>query len=130
MPSALPRPGNRWCCKQGLLRAIGPLSSYDWQVDSDLAAAANRFIQTLNQFGASPMPAAEAASAADYYEAAMDAELAGRCVAIGFDPATSRYYHWAVAGESIAELHVREFWDPELWTTARHKAQGLIIPGW
>lgn len=103
---------------------------YDWQVDAELAAVANQFIEAFNQFGGRPLPYADAASGEAYHEAAKDATLAGRCVALAENPATGSFYHWAIAGESLENFHVEEFWDAQLWTTSRYKSQQIIKGGW
>jgi hypothetical protein len=76
------------------------------------------------------LPPAAAMSAEACYEAAASAYIADRCIAIGFDPASQRYYHWAIDGGSRTPCRVGEFWDPELWTTSRYQSQQIIKGGW
>lgn len=101
---------------------------YDWRVDDQLAAVANQFIHTLNQFVLIPLPSANAENAEKFYSAFEANDILGRCVMIGMDPGSSipRYYHWAIVGRSKLDMQVDEFWDQELWTTARHVAEGTV----
>lgn len=104
-----------------------PRIEYVWRVDADLSARASRFITTLNQFVNHPLPPATARYAEHFFTACGENDVYGRCVMIGMDQhaPTKPYYHWAITGASSLDMHVREFWARELWTTARYTAEGM-----
>lgn len=100
-------------------------SEYIWEVEEDLMHLTNRFIDTFNQSGGAALPHAHPDSAEAFYSAAADAQLLGRCVMLGAATPAGRYYHWAIAGQSADDMHVHEFWDDDLWTTARYTLEKL-----
>jgi hypothetical protein len=111
----------------GMMRE--PEYKYEWRVEPALAEAANRFIETFNQFVPNGLPRAEAANADRYFKACTDNDAIGRCVRIGQLPDESSYYHWAIAVKQTAsgkvELAVDEFWSEHVWTTQIYrKVQG------
>jgi len=50
-------------------------------------------------------------------------KIVGRYVRIGFDDRTEpvRHYHWAIETDAKYRPVVTEFWDTEIWTTARYR---------
>jgi hypothetical protein len=46
-------------------------------------------------------------------------------VRIGFDDSVEpvRHYHWAIDRDTHYRPQVTEFWDTEIWTTARYRAK-------
>lgn len=95
----------------------------EWQVDEVLAERGGRFVEAFNTLFNERLPAPTADKAAVYWHAYEDVDVVGRCVRLGFDDTREpiRYYHWAICPESNG-LTVREFWHPEVWTTARYRA--------
>lgn len=96
---------------------------YVWQVSSDLARQAARFVGTFNDLFDENLPAPVARHAAEFWSAAEDNEIIGRCVRLAFDDSTHpiRHYHWAIAPGPDGRGQVEEFWDTELWTTSRYR---------
>lgn len=102
-----------------------PKYVYVWDVDPDLTAAAERFIDTFNTLFDADLPAAEPDHARQYWSARQRNRIIGRCARLGRDDAAPpNHYHWAV-GRSGAV--VDEFWDTDVWTTQRYRSERL---GW
>lgn len=97
-----------------------------WKVDGELARQAKRFIDTFNTLFGEQLPAPDAAHAEHYWSAYGASDVVGRCVRLGFDDSTTpgRHYHWAIY-RSLRErgLALQEFWQPEVWTTARYRSR-------
>ena len=97
-----------------LLSALDRLyrATFDWKVTSELAAAANRFVQAFNALVPGALPAVVPENAALFYDEHKPwATTTGRCVRIGFDPGPpARHYHWAICEANRSELKVQEFW--------------------
>ena len=103
---------------------IPPPPRYVWQVSTELAEMASRFIAEFQRLFEERLPPADEASVETYWSAAESSEIIGRCVRIGYDPNPEGRgnYHWAIdtkAGEGVV---VKEFWSPEIWTTKRYLA--------
>jgi hypothetical protein len=96
---------------------------YVWGVDEVIQSRATHFVQEFNQlFNASlPLPTAE--NAKTFWDAADESKLVGRCVRIGLNDASQpiEHYHWAIDYDESDKLVVKDFWDSELWTTARYR---------
>ena len=110
----------------GVLLGFPPEREFIWEVDDLIAERANRFISTYNELFDGNFPAADAENASSYWNAYEDADPVGRCVRIGLNPYASpiEHYHWAVNVDND-KLIVDDFWDTELWTTARYRTQRL-----
>jgi len=95
-----------------------------WNVDPDLAEAAQRFIATFNALFNEHVPPADPTQAETYWEAHEDAKILGRCVCLGHDDTRSpvRHYHWAICRQADGELMVHEFWREKIWTTTMYRA--------
>ena len=94
---------------------------YVWAVDDELAAQARRFVMAFEDLFGDKIPAPEPAQAQRYWQAYEDNEIVGRCVRLGYDQGEPRrHYHWAIRPR-FGELTVHEFWDTEVWTTARYR---------
>lgn len=103
-----------------------PPPSFDWKVDPELAAQANRFVQAFNALVPEALPTVIPENASLFYDAEKPfADVAGRCVRLGTDPLSrpTRYYHWAICRARQSELRVQEFWSSEVWTTERYLAE-------
>lgn len=100
-----------------------PKIKYVWAVDKDLARQAERFVDTFNSLFFEDLPAPIPKHAKHYWDASKDNEVIGRCVRLGTDDSQRpiQYYHWAIARGKYGGGEVEEFWDQELWTTARYK---------
>lgn len=98
-----------------------PSPEYVWNVDDHLAIQAKRFIDAFNALFGDELPPPRPAQVERYWHAARDNPIFGRCVRLGQDETPAlRYYHWAICAGSDA-LTVHEFWQPEIWTTARYR---------
>jgi len=96
---------------------------YVWQVDPDLAAQARRFIDNFNALFDEDLPPPDANHANHYGQAFNDNEIVGRCAALGYDDVSpGRHYHWGIRHMAGGELGVQEFWQSEIWTTARYRS--------
>jgi hypothetical protein len=100
-----------------------PPPQYIWQVDEDLVLSARRFINTFNELFGETLPAPEPVQAEQYWRAYDNIQIAGRCVNLGFDDSSlpGRHYHWAICRTSNNAMTVKEFWENEVWTTARYR---------
>ena len=96
-----------------------PQPRYAWEVDPDLARHAGRFVSEFNALFDERLPEPIPDAAETYWIASDKNEVRGRCMAIGRDLASGQFYHWAVRMDR--ELTVEEFWNAELWTTARYR---------
>jgi hypothetical protein len=93
-----------------------------WQVDPELRAAAQRFVDTFNALFGQALPPAAAQYAHVFGSAGSESQIAGRCVRLGqTDEPQRRYYHWAVVKGVEGQLAVNDFWAPEIWTTERYR---------
>ena len=103
-----------------------------WKVEQDLVRQAGRFVEAFNALFGENLPAPAPKSAECYGDACEDNEIVGRCVRLGKDDAEMppRVYHWAICRNVQGEPRVQEFWDSEVWTTARYRAalQGGGLP--
>jgi len=109
-----------------MLLGVPSQPTFEWRVDPELAAMANRFVQAFNAFVPNALPAVVPENAGLFYDPDRPfADVAGRCVRIGVDPDSSpaRHYHWAIWQTSNGELNVQEFWSTEIWTTRRYLAE-------
>jgi hypothetical protein len=102
---------------------------YEWTVDADLSAAAQRFVDAFNGLFGPELPPPVPKHAAVYWGAFKRADVVGRCVRLGQTPPTpdgeQRFYHWAVVAGAEDQLAVHEFWAERVWTTAEYRsAQG------
>jgi hypothetical protein len=99
-----------------------PRYRYEWRVSDQLAAAANRFIDTANRFVPHPLPRAEPKNAEAFAGAFDGNALLGRCVRLGNDRSGTRYYHWAIRSIRGTD-DVEDFWSEDVWTTTRYRAE-------
>ncbi len=101
---------------------------YVWAVDDVIQSRAVHFVQEFNQLFHESLPLPTAENAEIFWKAADESRLVGRCVRIGFDEVSQpiQHYHWAIDYDENYNLIVKDFWDGELWTTARYRqANGL-----
>ncbi|MBL7647489.1 MAG: hypothetical protein JNK74_14985 [Candidatus Hydrogenedentes bacterium] len=100
---------------------------YQWEVEPSLAAAANRFIATVNALLSVSIPEAHKSNVEYYYHTSQNNMISGRCVRIGLDDRNRpvRHYHWAVNGDVGAYL-VQDFWSDSLWTTEMYRQEKRI----
>jgi hypothetical protein len=104
--------------------ALVPQYRYEWDVDAELTASANRFIKTADRFVQVPLPRAEPKNAEAFFDAFDNSDVVGRCVRIGADETGTQHYHWAIHSLRGTD-EVEEFWSPEIWTTTRYRAERL-----
>ncbi len=104
---------------------IQPKIVYVWQVDDELADRAGRFVKTFNALFDEDLPAPGPDNAARYWTAHDEDSIVGRCVRLGHDDSRVplQYYHWGICRRADGELTVHDFWDPEIWTTERYRAE-------
>jgi hypothetical protein len=96
---------------------------YVWAVDEVIQSRATHFVQEFNQLFNESLPLPIAENAKIFWDAADESKLVGRCVRIGFNDASQpiEHYHWAIDYDESDKLVVKDFWDSELWTTARYR---------
>lgn len=97
---------------------------YVWTVDTELAAAARRFVEAFNGLFGPELPPPEARYASIFYEKSEKNDVVGRCVRLGGTPDQQRHYHWAIVAGPMRMLAVHEFWDARVWTTAEYQRAG------
>ena len=105
---------------------LPPPPTFDWKVDPELAAQANRFVQAFNVLAPDALPAVIPEDAELFYDRDKPfADVVGRCVRLGLDPRSrpTRHYHWAICRARHGEFRVQEFWADEVWTTQRYLAE-------
>jgi hypothetical protein len=102
-----------------------PEYEYVWQVDDIIQDRALRFVDCFNALFAEHLPRPGVEHAKEYWEASDEWKIIGRCVRIGFDDSVIpvRHYHWAIDRDNRYKPIVTEFWDNELWTTARYREE-------
>jgi hypothetical protein len=96
---------------------------YVWAVDDVIQSRAVHFVQEFNQLFNESLPIPIAENAKIFWDAADESKLVGRCVRIGFNDASQpiEHYHWAIDYDDEYNLMVKDFWNSELWTTARYR---------
>jgi hypothetical protein len=96
-----------------------------WEVDEELCTAAARFVDTFNVLFDESLPAPSPDNAGAFWTACRNNDIRGRCVRIGIDDRNGpiRHYHWAIRPGPGGEYVVDEFWDSDVWTTARYRRQ-------
>ncbi len=105
---------------------IPPKIVYKWDVDVQLQAKVNRFIEIFNELSSSNIKEANSENVQYFYYAFEENEIIGRCIYIGYDDTKDpvEKYHWAVkyeAGNTIVD----DFWSEELWTSERYQDEKL-----
>jgi hypothetical protein len=100
-----------------------PEPVYVWAVDPELSRRAGRFVGTFKSLFGEDLPLPVAGNAAAYWASAEENEVMGRCVRIGKDDSRVpvRHYHWAIRSGMEGKEEAVDFWDDELWTTARYR---------
>jgi len=98
---------------------------YVWEVDSELAKRAGRFVKTFNALFDEHLPAPISKNADQYWLAHDEGSTLGRCVRIGYDDRKTpdEHYHWAVCRGEDGQLTAQEFWDSEVWATERYREE-------
>jgi hypothetical protein len=98
---------------------------YIWQVDAVIEERAERFIKTFNDLFGELLPKPVAGNAGNFWLASTKGSVLGRCVRIGVDNPMlpKRHYHWAIELDTNRKLVVKDFWDTDLWTTTRFRAE-------
>jgi hypothetical protein len=98
---------------------------YVWEVDEILRQRAEQLVETFNNLFGELLPRPVPKNAQRFWLASEDCNVIGRCVRIGFDNGVRsiRHYHWAIDQDAEYRPVVNEFWDTEIWTTARYRAE-------
>jgi len=96
---------------------------YVWQVDEIIQKRATQFVESFNALFDEHLPLPGPENARFFWMDSSEYELVGRCVRIGFDDRNLpiRHYHWALDWDVKYGPIVNEFWDTEIWTTARYR---------
>lgn len=94
-----------------------------WNVDADLARHAARFVDAFNALFGDELPPPDAEHAGSYWYRHHDDVIHGRCARLGTDATGRRHYHWAIRSDVDGTLGVEDFWDSEVWTTERYRAE-------
>lgn len=107
-----------------MMPRIPPTIEYIWQVDTEFASAAGRFVREFNALCNERLPSPLPDNAEHYWHAHTANDVVGRCVRLGYDDSTMpiRHYHWGIMRAADGSLTVQEFWDAEVWTTQRYSA--------
>jgi hypothetical protein len=97
---------------------------YDWQVDEIVHTRSMQFVETYNELFHESLPRPGPENAHVFWTACSEWKVLGRCVRIGLDDRVRpiRHYHWAIDRDATYNNIVRDFWDTEIWTTARYRA--------
>jgi hypothetical protein len=96
---------------------------YVWQVDDEISSRAKRFVAQFNDLFSESLPTPDAQNAEAFWIEYTSSEVLGRCVRIGFDDSVQpvRQYHWAIDRDRQYQILVKDFWDTDIWTTARYR---------
>ncbi|HUT29098.1 MAG TPA: hypothetical protein VMX13_04830 [Sedimentisphaerales bacterium] len=90
---------------------------FSWAVSEHVAEIAGRFVSSLADTTGIILPSAQRAFSQVYGQAAMDADLVGRCILVGERSGTPHpFYHWYI-DSSVEKPVVRDFWSTGIWTT-------------
>ena len=102
-----------------------PQREFIWEVDDLIMQRAQRFINTFNDLFGEELPDATSDNAEKYWYACDESKTIGRCVRIGVDDRELpvKHYHWAIDVGNNHALVVKDFWDADVWTTARYREQ-------
>ena len=86
---------------------------------------ATQFVDTFNLLFGERLPRPAPENAEEFWMASSEWKVVGRCVRVGFDDSVRpvRHYHWAIDRGAQYRPVVTEFWDTEIWTTERYRAQ-------
>jgi hypothetical protein len=105
--------------------AFIPDPEYIWQVDDIVESRARRFVETFNGLFDECLPEPSRDNAEAYWRAFKEWKIVGRCVRIGFDDSVQpiKHYHWAIDRDAKHKLIVKDFWDMDIWTTQRYRAE-------
>lgn len=105
--------------------AIVDEPEYIWRVDDAIQARAKQFVSEFNSLFDKSLPDPVATNARAYWGAFREVETLGRCVRIGSDDSTRpiKHYHWAIKRDSDGHLAVTDFWDTDVWTSARYSKE-------
>jgi len=98
---------------------------YIWEVDEIIQQRAAQFVETFNNLFSERLPQPAPENAKAYWMASSEWKVIGRCVCVGFDDSVRpiRHYHWAIDRDAKYRPVVKDFWDTEIWTTARYHAE-------
>jgi hypothetical protein len=98
---------------------------YVWEVDEIIQQRAAQFVETFNNLFGERLPRPAPENAKEFWMASSEWKVIGRCVRVGFDDSVRpiRHYHWAIDRDVKYQPIVNEFWDTEIWTTARYRAE-------
>jgi hypothetical protein len=96
---------------------------YVWQVDEIIQKRAAQFVESFNALFDEHLPLPGPENAKKFWMDSSEYNVIDRCVRIGFDDRNLpiRHYHWALDRDAKYGLIVNEFWDTEIWTTARYR---------
>jgi hypothetical protein len=105
--------------------AIRSAPEYVWEVDELIQQRAAQFVETFNALFGEDLPRPAPENAEVFWGASDEWDVIGRCVRLGFDDRDLpvRHYHWAIDRGAKNRSVVNEFWDTEIWTTARYSAE-------
>ena len=98
---------------------------YVWEVDDIIQERAFKFVETFNNLFGERLPRPSPENAKEFWMASSEWKVMGRCVRVGFDDSERpiRHYHWAIDRDAKYRPVVRDFWDTEIWTTERYRAE-------
>jgi hypothetical protein len=117
--------------RESVVLYAGDLSSmpsdteYIWEVDEIIQQRAAQFVETFNILFDERLPQPTPENAEKFWMASSEEGVIGRCVRVGFEDRVTpiRHYHWAIDRDAEYRPLVKGFWDTEIWTTARYRAE-------
>ncbi|MCI0359500.1 MAG: hypothetical protein L0211_13570 [Planctomycetaceae bacterium] len=105
--------------------AVWSEPEYVWDVDEIVQQRTTQFVDTFNQLFGERLPRPAPDNAKEFWMASSEWKVIGRCVRVGFDDSVRpiRHCHWAIDTDAKYRPVVNEFWDTEIWTTARYRSE-------
>jgi hypothetical protein len=98
---------------------------YVWEVDEVIRRRAEQFVATFNELFDERLPRPAPENAEAFWAASSEWKILGRCVRLGYDNSIRpvRHYHWAIDADASYRPVVTEFWNTQVWTTDRYRAE-------
>ena len=98
-----------------------------WAVSPGLSERGARFIAAFRALFGTALPAPVGDNADVYFGSYIKADVVGRCVRLGCDDQTEpmQHYHWVIERASPHGMRVRDFWQPEVWTSERQRQPAI-----
>jgi hypothetical protein len=93
--------------------------NFVWAVSNTVAGVAARYVAALAEATGITLPEPRSTSSEVYGSAAQKADVNGRCILVGEQPAHEYpFYHWYVDARGVTPV-VKDFWSSHVWSTGR-----------